>query len=157
MNNLRSIVLIAMLWCALGSGALCQSSKDTTARAQQALYVELSSFLFWGNISLNYEYLLSNHFSLRAGLGMGYLLDEHTRQSGGALTMVNYFTGGEHKFELGLGLSFNTPRDNNINPTPAVTIGYRYQPASPGTIFRLGLTYDYRYGGPVQVSWGKTF
>ena len=155
-------MLAAALWFAAAGGASAQSTGDSAVPARGAIYGEIAGFLLLGNVSFNYEYFLGGHFSLRGGIGCGYLIeiadDFHT--SVGGLAMVNYFTGGEHKFEFGLGAMYSLPgRDplNNINPAPAISIGYRYQPASKGNFFRAGITYDSRYGVPFQLSWGRTF
>jgi hypothetical protein len=124
-------------------------------RPHSAVYAELlgQGLLY----SLNYEYLLSNHVSLRAGFTSWSLptfpfLPGNMTFTGFPL-MVNYLAGeGSNHLELGVGIipgtvSFTgeeTFFGSNISGSKTVvigtgTFGYRLQPPEGGFIFRIGL------------------
>lgn len=97
-------------------------------------------------VGLNYERMLSNNFSVRAGVNIGFynnhvIGDKVSGISIGFPVTMNYMTNNKNKFEAGLG---GGPRisltDENTNIFfPAIRLGYRYQPDESGMMYRLGV------------------
>src|SRR5207247_3804476 len=98
--------------------------------------------------------------SARIGVGTGYVCClEDGIGGGGVLGMLHFSTRREHKFEAGLGVSFVTtePHRPVARAYPSITLGYRYQRAEGGFVFRVGANWTYLYGIPYQVSVGYAF
>lgn len=97
-------------------------------------------------VGLNYERMLSDNFSVRAGVNLGFynnhiIGDKISGTSLGFPVTINYMTNNKNKFEAGLG---GGPRisltDENTNIFfPAFRLGYRYQPDESGMMYRLGV------------------
>jgi hypothetical protein len=97
-------------------------------------------------VGLNYERMLSDNLSLRAGVNLGFynnhvIGDKISGTSIGFPVTINYMTNNKNKFEAGLG---GGPRisltDENTNVFfPALRLGYRYQPDESGMMYRLGV------------------
>ena len=97
-------------------------------------------------VGLNYERMLSDNLSLRAGVNLGFynnyvIGDKISGASIGFPVTLNYMTNGKNKFEIGLG---GGPRisltDENTNLFfPAIRLGYRYQPDESGMMYRFGV------------------
>ncbi|MFZ4591910.1 MAG: hypothetical protein ACOYN6_12990 [Ignavibacteria bacterium] len=97
-------------------------------------------------VGLNYERMLSDNFSIRAGVNLGlynnYVIgDKVAGTSIGFPVTINYMTNNKNKFEAGLG---GGPRisltDENTNIFfPSIRLGYRYQPDESGMMYRLGV------------------
>ncbi|HEX4475050.1 MAG TPA: hypothetical protein VH142_08240 [Polyangiaceae bacterium] len=118
--------------------------------------------------SLNYDRVLGEDFSLRAGLGL--VLGEEKSASGeksikplilSIPVMLNYIGSGSRwsMLEVGAGLVllhvgarvsyiYVQKRDNaETSPVAAALLGYRYQPPNGGFMFRAGVTaFVGRYG-----------
>lgn len=157
--------LLALFVCSIiplwGQGPL----EERREEAKNILYWETAYCGFAGSLSINYERVLSEHITLRLGAGSGMLMtiDSPTYGSVGGLVMVNYVTSGDHKFEAGAGGSLVEDfelyqhRTHGIKPSPALSVGYRYQPSSGGFFFRAGASWAYHYGFPAQISLGYVF
>ncbi len=121
-----------------------------TPTAPNSVYLEaLGPGLLY---SCNYDRLLSESFGVRAGLS--YFAPEMTSLITVPLSAQYLIGSGSSKLELGLGISvlfvpehtalsfMSAPKEklrgNSILAT--VTIGYRYQPADGGFLFRAGFT-----------------
>jgi hypothetical protein len=141
--------------------------------ARNVIYFEFASMILGGSLSLNYERLVAPDLWLRFGYGVGAIsgIDNDYGWGQGPLLMGLFLPGRNSKFELGLGGSFmygnlkafqrNSSR-NYISQAdwwfiPAASIGYRYQPSDGGLLFRIGLTYVYYGGFPLQISFGYAF
>lgn len=133
------------------------SSIDT---ARHSVFLELSTGLVTNSLAINYEYQVEPHISLRLGAGAAVQL-EGASEVGGTLG-AQFFTAGDSRFEGGVGASLLYGTSSVIQPSkwtvaPAANIGYRYQPVSGGMMFRVGLSYSYNYGLPLQGSAGYSF
>lgn len=173
MNYINSNILkYLLLISAIGNLVFSQEDSISDHKAHEIVYVEVATILLVGSGSINYEYLLKNGFSLRAGLGLGYMFNvTHgtTKNAYGPLTMLYYsFPETRSKMEVGLGGSLMNLTDRMSSEvkfldgegwrlTPSLSIGYRYQPNAENLFFRIGFTYVYLFGGPIQISFGKTF
>jgi hypothetical protein len=126
---------------------------------RNSVYVEIiGSGLVW---SINYDNLVSNHVALRAGvgyLGLGTSSSGTNYQSVTAsiltipLTASYLFSSdgpplSSHKFELGAGLtlvsisgSFSSFSTSGFGLIGTAILGYRYQPADGGVLFRADVT-----------------
>jgi len=109
--------------------------------------------------------MLSEHFSIRAGIGyFGLSASSGSTSASVGFTMIpivaNYLAGARaHKFELGLGvvpvIVSGSASDDGIGKVSGSAtgvigtgvIGYRFAPLEGGFNFRVGLT-------PVFGSWG---
>ena len=71
------------------------------------VYAEIVTLLAFSAVSVNYERVLHQHFSVRGGFGAGYAICCFGRGYGdtglGPQVMVNFFTRGANKFEVGAG------------------------------------------------------
>ena len=130
--------------------------------ARNTIFAEVSTLLAVGNASVNYERKINEMLSARVGVGMGYmccLWEGDGIGAGGVLGMLHFSTRREHKFEAGLGVSFVTtePHRPVARAYPSFTLGYRYQRAQGGFVFRVGANWTYLYGIPYQMSFGYAF
>lgn len=119
------------------------------SKANNIIYLDLG-LVIGGNVTalgvgLNYERLLSDNISLRAGVNIGffgtYAIGDAISGTGiGFPVTINYLTSNKNKFEAGLG---GGPMINLTNNTvsffPAVKLGYRYQPDEDGMMFKAGI------------------
>ena len=158
MKTLISIIIFSSLFW--GGDAFAQTGYS----AKNSIYLELlGNGVFY---SVNYERALSQSLRGRIGFMSGGLAfkaicllipcygDEQDRFNLAPLT-VNYIHGkGEHKFEIGLGvaIAFGAKGEFDFDFNDVIiidqttrflgtgTIGYRFQPETRGTLFRLGFT-----------------
>lgn len=165
--------LVALGGAAIGAGigALIGHKTDYTQAtvgepkiaAPNAIYVEVGTlFLIGGSVSVNYERTILPNLSLRAGLGSGYGFSKYGGSQLTGQAMVNYFSaidGG--RFEIGAGVAVSQSKvrifdyDNTVSP--AIAIGYRYQPSEGGFMFRVGAAWTYGFGFPFEASIGYAF
>jgi hypothetical protein len=101
--------------------------------ARNAVFLEMGgSGLF---LSVNYDRMLSDYFSLRVGIG-GIVVEGDR-----ALTfpiLFNLLLGPpSDKLEIGAGISLLGPGAATFI---ALAVGYRYAPTKPGPSFRVGAT-----------------
>jgi hypothetical protein len=138
--------------------------------AKNSLYFE---FLGNGGLySINYERALTS--SLYARLGFGTWTTEFMGSPETKMTtipvMINYITGNKRShFEIGGGFLFGSLKENEVsNPVFDLIafLGYRYQPAERGFLFRVGLTpflslnsvdYPGKFTTSIGISWGYHF
>jgi hypothetical protein len=118
-------------------------------RAENLLFVEAGgNGIFY---SIDYERLLGDSFSLRAGLGFVRLKPATVTASLFTVPLLgNYYAGGrEHKLQLGAGMTLISMSGNQKDAVVGVTgvvvaptfaVGYRYLPARGGFTFFAGLT-----------------
>ncbi len=143
---MKSLTVLFMI-VALSSAVLAQAPA-----APNSFYGE-----FAGNgliYSVNYDRLFSN--AIGARIGVSYTAPEHVSLTTFPV-MVYYLVGlgsGGSKLELGLGvtvllqpqyqsLSFMAAVDDHLKGNSVLgtaTVGYRYQRADGGLIFRVGFT-----------------
>lgn len=132
-------------------------------RAQQPeprniVYAEIATVLLASAVSVNYERVLHQHFSVRGGFGAGYAFFVFGGSVGlGPQVMVNFFTRGPNKFEVGAGANVIYRGRDDWVLTPAFSIGYRLQQTRAGFFLRAGLAWSYRFGIPLQISLGHSF
>lgn len=120
------------------------------SKPKNIVYLDLG-IIFTGSsyalgMGLNYERMLNDNLSLRAGVNIGLyntnvIGDKIEGTSIGFPVTINYMTNNKNKFEAGLG---GGPRisltDENTNIFfPAIRLGYRYQPDESGMMYRLGV------------------
>lgn len=148
-------------------------------KAKNLVYLELlgSGLLY----SVNYERMLSDDLSVRAGFSYWSMSLSASNASDRASAKVevvtvpllfNYFVGGrDHKLELGAGAvamyasasaSSGSSRisGEGVGIAGAGVVGYRYSPADGGFVFRAGFTPLVGKGGVLPwggVSLGGTF
>lgn len=138
---------------------LAEASADPPRTAHNSIFIELGGN--GGIYTINYDRIVSDNFSLRAGLG--YMAIGATASSGGSsasasvsMTMIpviaNFMVGSNnHKLELGAGLTFfhmsgtssslgNTVKASGFSPVGTAVAGYRYVPHKGGFTFRAGVT-----------------
>ena len=156
MNDKRMFMWIAGVLWLLGASLTSLRATDrqgehnandheTDSSATNAVYLELGgNTVFY---SLNYDRMLTDHFSLRAGIEV---MDKLNTLA--VPLMINYLFGsGDHKFELGLGGVFFSESDAGLLRyrhlfTPGVTsyatatLAYRFHPKGGGLLFRIGFT-----------------
>ena len=121
------------------------NARKTDSSAMNAVYFELAgNAVFY---SVNYDRMLTEHFSLRAGIeGMDAF---HTMA---VPLMINYLFGsGDHRLELGLGGVFFSEADDGllwyrnlfttrVTSYTTATVAYRFHPKGGGFLFRIGFT-----------------
>lgn len=119
-------------------------------KANNIIYLDVGLILsgnsvFMG-IGLNYEKMLSDNYSIRAGANIGFfgthvIGDKISGTSIGFPITFNYLTKNKNKFEAGLGGGpwINLDQENSFSFFPAVKLGYRYQPDESGLILKAGL------------------
>ncbi|MEI8134580.1 MAG: hypothetical protein WCH46_05800 [bacterium] len=140
------------------------SPKPPSPQAYNTVYGELSGYLFNHCLSINYERSVTQQFWVRVGYGSGGFRsvdgDSHGDGSG-VMIMAEYLSGERSKLELGLGAAaideLYSVRKSRLLLTPAASLGYRFQPFHGGMVFRIGLTYDFYAGLPIQISLGYAF
>lgn len=157
-------------------------AKSTNAerKAKNVVYLELlgSGLLY----SVNYERMLSNDMSVRAGFsywsmsassGNGQSSSSAKLEVMTAPLLFNYFVGGRnHQLELGAGGvvvyasasassgSSSKLSGEGVGVAGTGVVGYRYSPADGGFVFRAGFTPLVGKGGVLPwggVSFGGTF
>ncbi|MEO5931139.1 MAG: hypothetical protein ABIR47_14500 [Candidatus Kapaibacterium sp.] len=165
MNHLR-IAILLFIWIIVTVQGSGQTTAPTPDAARNVIYGEIASGLIMGHGSVNYERYLGDNFSIRVGAGMGYMYSNGFHGSGGGLFMLNYLPTTNHMsngihLEFGAGISYALPKRDTVvsalNPTPAISFGFRVKGNDNNPFLRLGLTYDFRYGFPLQLSLGTKF
>jgi hypothetical protein len=119
--------------------------------AKNIVYLDLGVFLSRGigtiGIGLNYERMLSNNISIRAGVNFGLfgVADGGDAFSGtgvGFPVTINYMTNNKNKFEAGIGggphFELGDYKKKGVEFFPAVRLGYRYQPEDNSVIYKIG-------------------
>ena len=127
--------------------------------ARNSIYLELA-----GNgllYTINYDRVINENFSVRAGLG--YLSVSASASSGGQTAsakvslmgipvLANFMLGGDnHKIELGAGMTLfyasgsassadAVASGSGMAPVGTAVLGYRYVPHDGGFTFRAGFT-----------------
>jgi hypothetical protein len=154
---LLRLVSVLFFVCVFVVTSIAQEEDFTVSiePARHALYAEIAGqgILY----SLNYEYRVSDHVSLRAGFSSWDIPDfaflSHFSYTGFPL-MVNWLVGsGDSRLEIGAGVvpshctvsETETFWGNQIDGETWIvlgtgTFGYRYQPLWGGVIFRAGIT-----------------
>ena len=113
-------------------------------KAKNIISLDFGLVIFSGaaaaGIGINYERMINDYISIRAGINIGIIAASDGSIGIGLPVTVNYMTRAKNKFELGLG---GGPRldlyDYNIKLLPALKLGYRYQPDEKGMFYRFGL------------------
>jgi hypothetical protein len=119
------------------------------SQCRDIIYIDIGLVaLYEVNIGfgINYERVINNHISFRTGLNIAFDIE------GGPsyLTILgipagfNFFTGGNNRFELGIGSGGNFWLDRShfgkIQPGLLLRTGYRYQKKNEeGKFFKAGL------------------
>ena len=120
------------------------------SKPKNIVYLDLGIIFIDGSyafgMGLNYERMVSNNLSVRAGVNLAlyqtYAVgDDVSGTSIGFPVKLNYIKNNKNKFEVGLG---GGPRisltDENTNIFfPAVRLGYRYQTDENGIMYRVGI------------------
>lgn len=160
MRKLFSIIIATILFSIIFTPQKASAQNYSS----NSVYLELlGNGLFY---SINYDHRFSNHWGGRIGLMfIGGQSDQSNDKIGVAIlpVMANYFVGsGSHRLELGAGLIFAAAGGTLENYGSfsggglgglTSTIGYRYQPAGGGFLFRVGATPFYS-DGRAQLSGG---
>ena len=119
-------------------------------KANNIVYLDVGVILAQNSIAigmgLNYERMLSDNFSIRGGVNVGFfgshvIGDKISGTGLGFPISINYMTKGKNKFEAGLGGGpmINLSNDNSVSFVPVIKVGYRYQPDENGMMFKFGL------------------
>lgn len=96
---------------------------------------------------LNYERMLNDNISFRAGINIGFF---GTGGSGDAISgtsiafplTFNFMTNNKNKFEAGFGGGpVISLKDGRFSYLPAIRAGYRYQPDENGLMLKAGLEF----------------
>ncbi len=156
--KIRSLVAafaITLAGEAIVNNGVCQEARADTCR--NAIYAEiLGPGLLY---SINYDYRITTHFGLRAGVSrwsvpaIFVLVNGSIGFTGFPIT-ANYLSGeGSSHLELGVGvvpviLTLNgeevffgsNVRDRKTLVMETMTMGYRYQPPDGGIVFRIAFT-----------------
>ena len=158
-NAHRTACLTAIL-CSIVATTVPAQAPDQDYR-RNVIYFEITPVVFLGNISVNYERRVTELLHARVGFGAGYVFVVYIGAFAyGGNAMLLYATPhSDHKFEVGLGMSFVSGYQGRSDTSflPAAAIGYRHEPAKGGFFFRAGASWTYGYGLPVQVSLGVNF
>ena len=121
------------------------------SKARNIIYLDIG-IIFTGGAAaigtgLNYERMLSDNTSIRAGINIGIFSagisgDAFSGSGIGFPVSINYMTNNKNKFEIGAGggpyLGFS---NSKLMILPAVRVGYRYQENEPGMIYRAGVEF----------------
>jgi hypothetical protein len=145
-----------------------QFDESSTFIAKNIVHANIGiiPFLFVLSVggSINYERMLNETFSIRAGYGTAYTMFffSTTYFSKGGILMLNAMTKGDRKLEGGFGItltsSANQTQSNSLQPVYACfTIGYRYQTQKGGLIFRTGLCGIVNMEVGLFLGWGIAF
>ena len=128
------------------------NAQDTTATASNAVYLEFGGNAGYG--SVNYERIALTtkkiQLSVRAGLSTLKIKDYRDKFNPDIVIPLafNVMYGKDHKLETGLGTTFINTVSVGENLSPKRTsalhgnlhIGYRYQKATGGLLFRFCYT-----------------
>lgn len=150
------LIAISMLVTTLLPAAGICAEEETVAKepARNAVFVELLGQSV--GLGIQYERMLSENFAVRAGVStliFGY----------GIPVGVSYLSSGNHKFELGGGVTYLEFTDwiaVHRGLVGSANIGYRYQREQPGFMFRADYTPLFGSEGIVSfvgISLGRSF
>lgn len=119
--------------------------------AKNIIYLDFGVFLSRGigtiGVGINYERMLSNNISIRAGVNFGLFGfaaggDAFSGTGIGFPVTINYMTSNKNKFETGIGggphFELGNNKNNSIRFHPAFRLGYRYQPDDKSVIYKVG-------------------
>lgn len=131
--------------------AVEQSLSQTNSKANNIIYLDLG-IIFAGStgavgIGINYERMISDNVSIRAGVNIGMFGAGKSGDAFGGYGIgfpvsFNYMTNNKNKFEVGAGGGPYLALDNNkVRLLPAVRIGYRYQADDNGMMYRAGVEF----------------
>ena len=122
-----------------------------TEKAKNIIYLDFGIFFARTigavGIGINYERMLNDNISLRAGINYGIFRggvgDVAVGGAGISLPLtVNFMTNNKNKFEAGIGggpnINLWDSYSSGIRLLPAVRLGYRYQEDGKGPIYRFG-------------------
>lgn len=139
---------IFILFLFITSNCYSQSFEN---KAKNIIYIDFGIFLSRNigtiGIGLNYERMLSNNVSIRAGVNIGLFGvaeggDGFAGVGVGFPVTINYMTNNKNKFETGIGggphFELGNSSNYNLRFFPAVRFGYRYQPDEKSAIFKIG-------------------
>jgi hypothetical protein len=134
--------------------------EDSSLSGANIFYLDVSTMLVGGSISLNYERTWER-FGIRFGAGTGALLE--TGSGSGFMAMAMVYPAADRHFDMGAGLSLmQMSRSRPSGPEgtrlyPAFTMCYRIQPREGGFFLRVGFSYVFYQGTPFTLSIGSTF
>jgi hypothetical protein len=155
-----SAYTVVLLGIASSSAFAASPGENNSPVARNVFYIDLSTMLIKGSISVNYEREWGN-IGVRFGIGSAAAFE--TANGSGVMVMANYFPAGDHSFDIGAGLSLmqmSRARPSGPDGTkvyPAFTMCYRIQPPDGGLFFRAGFSYVYYEGTQFTVSIGIAF
>ncbi|MCC6622470.1 MAG: hypothetical protein IT385_14495 [Deltaproteobacteria bacterium] len=157
---------IFALASALPIGAAAAAETDV-ARALEvdprphAIYVEAVGWTtLGGGVSLDYEYRIDDVFALSVGptATLNAYHDEGEILFGGRLNAHFFIGSGEHRLELGAGVSLLTSGDDGgLAALPNAVVAWRYQPLDGGVLVRVGAMLANGISAPVGLSVGASF
>ena len=139
------------------------SAQESTERPHDAVFLELSGQRTFA--SLSYDRALTDEITLRGGFGILPNLTHAKRVAFSFPFTANYLHGKVHRLELSFGFSWDAVY---AGPLPMMMLGYRYDPADGGIVFRLAVnplfslrqTYNVTHGDAyrdVQFAFGYSF
>ena len=140
------IIALALLLCAFAPPAAAQSTDDIYSR--NAVYLELGGQgIFY---TVNYEHRFAKFFACRAGFTHFTLTDfffSDLTITAFPLMAVFLMGGTDHFFEIGAGViptiaesGFRwIPASSTMGIVGTAHLGYRYQPADGGFMFRASV------------------
>lgn len=164
-RNMISAVIMTIVYLLFSNSPVRSQSHPNS------IYLELLGN--GGLYSINYDRLLSDNVGIR--LGLMYLSEaSFLFVTAKDITVIpvtlNFFTGGEHKLEFGAGVSMVSvsgadflgleKNSGESTAVPTATLGYRYQPADGGFLFRIGFTPIFGPDGVAPllgISFGSAF
>jgi hypothetical protein len=134
--------------------------------AWHAVHLEYIYLITRAGLTVNYEVLLHENFSLRFGGGTGVTSDlacgSNSKESEGLVFLLNLLPGQENKAECGFGVSLvlnKTGEDYGERSKaalfPSFMFGYRYHPFGSWKImFRTGFGYVLEHGYGLYLGLG---
>jgi hypothetical protein len=147
-----------------GTPATTAVAAPAARTAHNSIFVELAGN--GGIYTVNYDRVINEHFSVRAGLGYMALGASATASNGNGTTttasasvsmlaipiLANFLLGNQnHKLELGGGVTLfkmtgtsstfeGVASGSAFGPVGTLVAGYRYVPSDGGFTFRIGFT-----------------
>ncbi len=118
------------------------------SQGKDVIYIDIGLIALYEEnigIGINYERVLNNNVSFRTGVNIAF---DFSKPSSlmilGLPAGLNFFTGGNNRFELGVGSGGNLWLDHShagkIQPGALLRIGYRYQKKNAeGKFIKAGL------------------
>ena len=145
-NKYLFIIFILFAYITQGEVSAQSNSTEDIVTAPNAIFGE---FLGQGIVlSANYDRMLfdttPHNVAIRVGIGYWVEISFSSSSDESGITIplnASYLFGGNHKFELGLGLTLAPGITYNELSDWIITalIGYRYQPIDGGFLIRAGL------------------